>query len=43
MLRQTKTNYTSVDEATYLPTFNCPIAVVKKCILFREGKEKVSF
>ena len=43
MLSQTKTSHTSVDEATFLLTFHCPVAVVKKCILFKERMEKVSF
>ena len=43
MLSQTKTSHNSVDEATFLLTFHCPVAVVKKCILFKERKEKVSF
>ena len=36
-------SHNSVDEATFLLTFHCPVAVVKKCILFKERKEKVSF
>ena len=43
MLSQTKTSHNSVYEATFLLTFHCPVAVVKKCILFKERKEKVSF